>query len=295
MFDTLYGYVHFKIFPMLNLLEKNKEKLFTKFPDENVFNQVKYHFLKLGKMEDDKRYEYWLSKTDRVFNNFLDRIKTTKKGSDLFIETNIMNAIHEINDLCIHIKKDKNSKKPYLDRMNENDTYGLLKEIDKLGANKETKVTLSLRDKGKTDYIGFYDRNKLTKEEMLEPAHLFQSLIESNLKDDDKMIEKEKTVSFDYESSLIVYADKDIKITKGKDIYYIIKYIFERENVYGDCFYDEIRDESELNDGKERTDKNIYDALMQFKKRLINKGIDDLFIINFHSIKIKNKYKIVTL
>jgi hypothetical protein len=109
------------------------------------------------------------------------------------------------------------------------------------------------------------------------------------------MIEKEKTVSFDYESSLIVYADKDIKITKGKDIYYIIKYIFERENVYGDCFYDEIRDESELNDGKERTDKNIYDALMQFKKRLINKGIDDLFIINFHSIKIKNKYKIVTL
>ncbi|MEX2409992.1 MAG: hypothetical protein WD607_01245 [Candidatus Paceibacterota bacterium] len=295
MLDTLYGYTHFKIFPLLNFIEENKGTLFTKFPDENVFNQVKYHFLKLGKTEGDERYEYWLSKTNEIFNNFLENIKTTKKGNDLFIKTNIMNAIPEINDLYTHIKKDNNSKKSYLERIDENDTFGLIIKIKELEMDKKMNFTISLRDKGKTDYIGFYDKNKLTKEEMLEPIHIFQSLIDSSLKDKDKIIEQQKIVSFDSESSKILCNGKEVKITKGKDIYYAIKYLFERKDIYDECFYDEIRDESELNDGKERTDKNIYDALMQFNKRLINKGIDDLFIINFHSIKIRNKHKIVTL
>lgn len=103
------------------------------------------------------------------------------------------------------------------------------------------------------------------------------------------------TVYFDTEVSKILCNGNEIKITKGKDIYYAIKYLFERKDTYEECFYDEIRDDSELNDGKKRTDKNIYDALMQFNKRLINKGINDLFVINFRSIKIRNKYKIVTL
>jgi hypothetical protein len=58
MRDSLYGYVHFKLFPLLSLIEKNKDVLFTKFPDYNLFTEVKYNFLKLGKMEDDERYQY---------------------------------------------------------------------------------------------------------------------------------------------------------------------------------------------------------------------------------------------
>ncbi len=295
MFDSLYGYVHFKIFPLLNLIDENKEVLFSEFPDENLFKEVKYSFLKLGKMEDDTRYEYWLSKTNDTFNKFLDNIETTKKGNDLFIKTNIMNTIPEIHNLYKHIQKDKKSKMAYLERIEENDTFGLVKKIKELGLEKKIDFTVSLKDKGNTDYIGFYDRNKLTKEEMLEPVNLFQNLIKTHFEDGEKNIEKNNTVYFNNESSKIICNGYEVKITKGKDIYYAIKYLFEREDTYEECFYDEIRDDSELNDGKIRTDKNIYDALMQFNKRLINKGIKDLFIINFHSIKIRNKYKIVTL
>lgn len=294
-FNTLYGYVHFKIFPLFNFIEENKKVLFLEFPDNDLFKEVKYSFLKLGKMEDDTRYEYWLSKTNNIFDEFLSKIKTTKKGNDLFIKTNIMNAIPEIDDLYRHIQKDKKNKKTYLERIEENDTYGLVKQIKELEMDKKPDFSVSLRDKGKTDYIGFYDRNTLTKDEMLEPVELFQSLIQTKIKNIDESIKQENTVCFDSESSKLICNNNEIKLTKGKDIYYAIKYLFEREDTYEECFYDEIRDDSELNDGKKRTDKNIYDALMQFNKRLINKGIDDLFVINFRSIKIRNKYKIVTL
>ncbi len=293
MSDTLYGYVHFKIFPLLNFIEKNKETLFLEFPEDALFKEVTYNFLKLGKMEGDERYDYWLSKTDDTFNVFLDNIKTTEKGNNFFVKTNIMNSVPEIDVLYKHIQKDKKSQKSYLERIDENDTYGLIEKIKELEVDETLDFSISLTNRGKTDYIGFYDRNELTKEEMLEPVNLFQNLIKLN--DIEQATEKEDSVLFDSESSKLICKGNEIKLTKGKDIYYIIKYIFEREDVYDECFYDEIRDNSELNDGKPRTDKNMYDALMQFNKRLINKGISDLFIINFHSIKIRNGYKVVTL
>lgn len=294
-FNTLYGYVHFKVFPLFNFIEENKEILFLEFPEDDILKEVKYSFLKLGKMEDDTRYEYWLFKTNTIFDEFLSKIKTTKKGNDLFIETNIMNAIPEIDELYKRIQKDRKNKMTYLERIEENDTYGLVKQVKELGMEKKPEFSISLRDKGNTDYLGFYESNKLTKEEMLEPVELFQSLIKLKLEDKDDYMEMEDSVLFDSESSKITCNGNEIKITKSKDIYYIIKYLFERNNTYEECFYDEIREYSELNDGKKRSDKNLYDSLMQFNKRLINKGIKDLFVINFHSIKIKDKYKIVTL
>lgn len=135
--------------------------------------------------------------------------------------------------------------------------------------------------------------------DLYDRGFLFEITLNStpteNSKENKESAKQLDVVYFDRESSKIIYDENEVKITKGKDIYYVIKYLFEREDVYEECFYDEIRDDSELNDGKKRTDKNIYDALKQFNKRLINKGIDDFFVINFHSIKIREKYKVTTL
>ncbi len=295
MVNSLYGYVHFKLFPLLNFIEEKKDILFIEFPDENLFKEIKYNFLKLGKMEGDERYGYWLAKTENNFNDFLDSIKTTKKGNDFFIKTNIMNAIQEIDTLYKHREKDKKIKKSYIERIDDNDTYGLVKQIKELEPDKKPKFTISLRNKGETDYIGLYDRNNLTKEEILEPVLLFQGLVSTNFKNGEQIFDEENIIYFNNETSKIICNGKEIKIMKGKDIYYTIKYLFEREDIYEECFYDEIRDNSKLDSNKKRTDKNMYDALIQFNGRLIDKGIDDIFIINFRSITIRNKYKIVTL
>jgi len=156
-----------------------------------------------------------------------------------------------------------------------------------IALEKEGYLTINEYSYGTKEMFDLYDRGFLF--EIILNSIPDEVLIANN---DSK---KENTVYFDNESSKIIYNGEEVKITKGKDIYYAIKYLLERSDVYEECFYDEIRDNSELNDGKQRTDKNIYDALMQFNKRLINKGIDDLFVINFHSIKIRNKYKIVIL
>lgn len=295
MTNSLYGYVHFKLLPLLNFIEEKKDIFFIEFPDENLFKEIKYNFIKLGKMEGDERYDYWLAKTENNFNDFLNNLKTTKNGNDFFIKTNIMNAITEIDSLYKHRKKDKKIKKSFIERIDDNDTYGLVKQIKGLEPDKKPNFTISLKDKGETDYISFYDRNNLTKEEILEPVNLFQGLISANFKNGEQIFDKENIVYFNYETSKIICNGKEIKMMKGKNIYYTIKYLFEREDIYEECFYDEIRDDSELKDCEEITDKNIYDALVQFNKRLIIKGLNDLFVINFHSIKIRNKYKIVTL
>lgn len=192
--------------------------MFLEFPEDDIFKEVKYNFLKLGKMEGDERYGYWLSKAEETFNIFLDKIKTIDKGNNFFVKTNIMNAIPEIDVLYKHIQKDKKNKKSYLERIEENDTFGLVKKVKELEMNEKTDFTISLRDRGKTDYIGFYDRNKLTKEEMLEPINLFQSLI--SLRDEEKDTKQEDSVRFDSELSKLICNSNEIKLTKGKDIYY---------------------------------------------------------------------------
>lgn len=97
-------------------------------------------------------------------------------------------------------------------------------------------------------------------------------------------------VTFDKLSSKLTCNGNEIKLTKGKGIYYIIKYIFERENIYEECFYDEIKEHSELDKSKKLADKNIYDNLLRFKNRLSKENHSDIFNISSHSITISNKY-----
>lgn len=147
----------------------------------------------------------------------------------------------------------------------------------------EWKSIIEGRDIGRKKYIFDIAETKTDLER-------FHNHIISNYQENIAEIKMvENTVSFNSNSSILKCNDTTIKITKGKDIYYIIKYIFERENIYEDCFYDEMRDYSELDKAKTRTDKNIYDTLFQFNNRLIKAGIGDLFSISFRSIKINNK------
>jgi hypothetical protein len=201
-------------------------------------------------------------------------------------------------------RKDLDIMNPYIEPVYiGDDKIGTVK-ITPVEENKERDSFLFVHTIIALEKEGFLNINKYsygTKEmfDLYDRGFLFEitlnSIPDEQQTTDDKSTEQENTVYFDNESSKIICNGKEVKITKGKDIYYAVKYLFEREDVYDECFYDEIRDDSELNDGKERTDKNIYDALVQFNKRLINKGLNDIFVINFHSIKIRNKYKIVTL
>jgi hypothetical protein len=299
MQDSLFGYVHFKLFPLFQFMEKNKDMFFLKFPEDEIFNQVKHCFLKLAKMDEDERYPYWLDKTNKTFDDFLGQVKTTEKGNRLFMDTNVMNAIPEIDTLYRHIQKDRKSKKTYLERIDEGDPHGLMLKVNKLaetmGKGDKNEFSFSLRHKGKTDYINFYDRNRLTKDEMLEPVKLFHARIKLLANGDNASLRRDYSVKFDSELSKVICGDIEVKVTKGKDTYYIIKYLFEKKNIYEECFYDEVRDYSDLDDFKKKTDKNIYDSLIQFNKRLIKQGINDLFIISFRSVKINSKYNISAL
>lgn len=200
-------------------------------------------------------------------------------------------------------RKDLDIMNPYVEPVYiGDDKIGTVK-ITPTEENKERDSFLFVHTMITLEKEGFLNINKYsygTKEmfDLYDRGFLFEITLNSipdELQAGNKFIEQENTVYFENESSKILCNGKEVKITKGKDIYYAMKYLFEREDIYSECFYDEIRDDSELNDGKERTDKNIYDALMQFNKRLINKGLNDIFVINFHSIKIRYKYKIVTL
>jgi hypothetical protein len=200
-------------------------------------------------------------------------------------------------------RKDLEITNPYIDPEYIDDDEIDTVRIKPVEENKErdsflfVHTTIALEKEGYLD-INAYSYGTKEMFDLYDRGFLFEVTLKSMPDEEEKRkgpLLQNNTVYFDTESSKIICNEQEIKITKGKDIYYAIKYLFEREDVYEECFYDEIRDESELDDGKERTDKNIYDALMQFNKRLINKGINDLFIINFHSIKIRNKYKIVAL
>lgn len=236
-------------------------------------------FFSAGYAEDIKSY-YGYKRQKDILIKHIEAIYNEYQRKDLEI-TNPYIEPEYIGD-----EKVDTVKITPLEENKERDSFLFVHTI--IALEKEGFLTIHKYSYGAKWMLDLYDRGFLFEITL-------NSIPDEQQDKDEKPTKQENTVYFDSESSKITCNEKEIKITKGKDIYYAIKYLFEREDVYEECFYDEIRDESRLNDGKKRTDKNIYDALMQFNKRLINKGIDDLFIINFHSIKIRNKYNIVTL
>ncbi len=184
IFNSFFGYITFKVIPIICLLEENTSVLFEKLPkgSEKIFNDLKFHFGKLSKKEGDRDFEYWFTHTDKLFNDFLDNIKTTQKGNDLFIETNIMNVMHELLDLLEKQKINKELKTSTIKTIDKNDIHKLvLMYKDYLKKNGEEKTekefSFSLRDKNELNILTIYQEENKTKEELMSPIYIFQKYI----------------------------------------------------------------------------------------------------------------------
>ena len=179
LFDSFFGYVTFRVLPIISLLQEQKKILFKKLPEnsDEWFKNLQFHFLKLAKMEGDTRFRAWFEKTDKLLNDFLDQIETTEKGNKLFLETHIMNVMHELIDLVQARKTRKELQTSSLDAIRENDIHTLVTHFEKLRDNKksESRFTPSLRDKGDVGIMNIYTEHSKTKDEMMTPVHIFQS------------------------------------------------------------------------------------------------------------------------
>lgn len=184
--DSFLGYMTFKVIPIIFILEKDKNSLFEKLPkeDEKIFNDLKFHFGKLAKKEGDRDFEYWFTHTDKLFNDFLDNIKTTKKGNDFFIQTNIMNVMHELLDLLEKQKINKELKTSTIKTIDKNDIHKLVlmyKDYLKKNGEEKTKkeFSFSLRDKNELNILTIYQEENKTKEELMSPVYIFQTQIKN--------------------------------------------------------------------------------------------------------------------
>ena len=93
--------------------------------------------------------------------------------------------------------------------------------------------------------------------------------------------------------SKLTYKKQNVSLVRGSNIFHTVKYIFSRNDIYEECFYDEVRDI--LDKSKNTSDKNIYDSLLQFKDRLAKKDMADLLIVNSRSVLVDPKYKVKNL
>lgn len=290
--STLFNYINFKVVRILNSIFNKKDELIIKMPGEESQHELLYYFLKLSRKEDDVSLWYWFHKTDKVFNEFLDEVETTEAGNKLFVETGIMNVMHKIKDLIDGNEEERVFRLSYIERINENNNYGHHNVDDKLGKPPRYFDERSLDANGKAGYIEDLNPDGKPKEYFMQPVDIFQSLVISR---GNKAVKSEKVknlLRFDDEFSILIIGELTFRLTRGKNIYYILKYIFSREDVYEECFYDEITSESELDHSKKYADKYLYDALSQFNKRLAGKGESEVFLVGLHSIRISSLYRV---
>ena len=174
--DNFFGYVNFKVMPILFLLQKEKKALFKKLPanSNEWFVNIQYHFSKLAKMEGDKRFHWWFMETQKVFNDFLDQIETTKTGNKIFVQTNIMNVMHELLDFIKLREVQKNLDLSCLEEIRQNDIHWLVAQYKKLNSSTEKSFSISLSNKGSLGILSLYSEGG-NKEDMMQPVYIFQS------------------------------------------------------------------------------------------------------------------------
>lgn len=128
----------------------------------------------------------------------------------------------------------------------------------------------------------------------IERFHTFLTINFIEVEQESKSIANQSDlVFFDEITSKLSCNGKDIGLSRGSNIFHTIKCVFNRNDIYEECFYDEIRDS--LDKSKNTSDKNIYDSLLQFNERLSKKGLNDLLIVNYHSVLINPNYKVKSL
>lgn len=136
-----------------------------------------------------------------------------------------------------------------------------------------------IKQKHLGDIERFHNFLTINYREKIEPL-----LVQTNEKD---------YVYFDEKMSKLIYKNQSVSLVRGSNIFHTIKYIFSRNDIYEECFYDEVRDI--LDKSKNTSDKNIYDSLLQFKDRLAKKDMADLLIVNSRSVLVDPKYKVKNL
>lgn len=180
LFESFFGFITFRVVPTISLLEKHKETIFERLPDNDTeyFNSLMSHFLKLAKKYGDKDFDFWLTETQKVFYDFFDQVETTDKGKEIFKKTSIMSVFGELSHLIKLNDMKKELETSSLKLIHENDIHSLVTQYKELIKNEDNEVSsFSLKYKGEIDLINIYLDSGKTKEDLMTPVYLFQSRI----------------------------------------------------------------------------------------------------------------------
>lgn len=178
-------YIEVFTIPVLKLIKEKKKILIKEYEGENfdtdinlIINNLFLLSKRIGCIGFKKQFTY----TEEIFNIFLDNIKTTQKGNDLFIETDIMNIFHSIAYKIEIIKKQIKLNATPLREIDGLDVYKKVLTSLKLISNKDNTFSNSDNSKKQSSILGLLDewieKPIYTKEQMLGPVKIVQDKID---------------------------------------------------------------------------------------------------------------------
>ncbi len=299
-FESYFGYITFKVVPLISLLQEQKKLIFKKLPDndDKWFINLQYHFSKLATMEGDRDFGLWFGRTEVLLNNFLDKIETTEKGNKFFIETNIMNVMHEIMDY-LKVKKLQNEvETPCLEQIKEKDIHRLITLYKKLPKDKkEDKIfDLSLKNKGELGLMSIYAEQTDTKEQLMLPIHIYQSKVATSKKvletsEENTVTTKNKAGLFEYRSDEKIYFNnKSIDGLEARE-FKIFLCLMQKPNL--PVMYSELSEASSSNgDPVSKSSLQKYVSPLHQKLKMVLKKEDKKFTGDVITTVPKNGYRL---
>lgn len=205
--DEPFFYIEVFSIPVLKIIKNEKDLLISEYRGENfdtdidlIISNLFLLSKRIGCVGFEKQFIY----TEEIFNIFLDNIKTTQKGNDLFIETDIMNIFHSIAHKIAIIKKQRKFNATPLKDIDGFDVYKKVLISLELISSKNNLLSNSDDVKKQSDILGLLDdwleKPIYTKEQMLEPVKIVQdkmdeiygsdmAYIPSNIKKENKELE----------------------------------------------------------------------------------------------------------
>lgn len=280
----------------------------------NVYSELRdlvTYLLKKGKLEEIRKYA-------KLFD-----VNNPKPVDDFSFgfekEDNSVVLLDKIIAPKLEVWRDKNKEKIREEKLSVwglfsrvRDLYGMFtyceSEYQRLGTKKDATPSEKLHWLFLGTTVAEYNHLMTSRDSSRENVYFvkhkhqydierFHNFLVINYNEQSKPALQDKVendfVYFDDTKNKLTYKDISVGLSRGSNICHTVKYIFSRNDIYEECFYDEIRDI--LDKSKNTSDKNIYDSLLQFNERLIKQGIKDLLIVNFHSVLINPKYKVKNL
>lgn len=183
--DEPFFYIEVFIIPTLKLISENKNILIKEYKKgsfEGEMNSIILNLLKLSQKLYCVGFEEQFLYTQNIFNNFLDKIKTTQKGNDLFVKTDLANIFHTIaNKIKIKNEKSNINMNP-LKIMSNYDVYKTTLTAIELSKNKNDFFSNSDNTKIESNLLGILDdwisKPIYTKKQLMGPIKLIQDKID---------------------------------------------------------------------------------------------------------------------